>query len=123
MLPYRDEANELTLLRLRQFPLYSKTEPPAALKDHFKEEVFKKSQTYGKDKAKFSLISGLFKQVVDSILMQFGLVAWSWKAGGWIVGKLGYGPEFEVRVLVVDFLRRVMEGGEHTPRSGYVRGV
>ena len=99
MLPYRNEANELTLPRLRQFPLYSKTEPPAALKDHFKEEVFKKSQTYGKDKAKFSLISGLFKQVVDSILMQFGLVAWSWKAGGWIVGKLGYGPEYEVSVL------------------------
>ncbi|KAM5531434.1 hypothetical protein V8D89_014891 [Ganoderma adspersum] len=83
-------------LLLRQFPLYSKTEPPAVLKDHFKDEVFKKSQTYGKDKAKFSLLSGLFKQVVDSILMQFGLVAWSWKAGGWIVGKLGYGPEYEI---------------------------
>ncbi|KAI1784835.1 peptidase family M48-domain-containing protein [Ganoderma leucocontextum] len=83
-------------LLLRQFPLYSKTEPPAALKDHFKEGVFKKSQTYGKDKAKFSLVSGLYKQVVDSILMQFGLVAWSWKAGGWIVGKLGYGPEYEI---------------------------
>ncbi|TBU22859.1 peptidase family M48-domain-containing protein [Dichomitus squalens] len=83
-------------LLLRQFPLYSKTEPPPVLKDHFKEEVFKKSQAYGKDKAKFSLLAGFYKQIVDSIFIHFGMVAWSWKAGGWIVGKFGYGPEYEI---------------------------
>ncbi|KAH9934007.1 peptidase family M48-domain-containing protein [Epithele typhae] len=83
-------------LLLRQYPLYSKTEPPPALADHFKPETFKKSQEYGKDKAKFSLISGLLKQVVDSVFIQLNLVAWCWIAGGWIVNKLGYGPEYEI---------------------------
>ena len=85
------------------------------MKEHFKADVFDKSQTYGKDKAKFSLISGLYKQVVDSILMQFGLVAWSWKAGGWTVGKLGYGPEYEVclRAHPVSFLHEVREHVVH----------
>ena len=82
--------------RLRQFPLYSKTAPPSALVPYFKPETFKKSQEYGRDKAKFSLVSGFFKQAVDSTFVQFGLMAWSWKAGGWIIGKLGYGSEYEV---------------------------
>lgn len=89
--------------RLRQFPLYSKEQPPPVLEAHFKAETFKKSQVYGKDKAKFSLVSGILKQVVDSAFMQFGLVAWSWSVGGWIVGKLGYGPEYEVSVSTVPF--------------------
>ena len=81
------------------------------LKDHFKEAVFKKSQAYGKDKAKFSLIAGFYKQIVDSIFIHFGMVAWSWKAGGWIVGKLGYGPEYEVcpYVLILLYARRNRE--------------
>ncbi|KAI0710875.1 peptidase family M48-domain-containing protein [Earliella scabrosa] len=83
-------------LLLRQFPLYSKEAPPPVLADHFKPEVFKKSQAYGKDKAKFSLVSGLYKQVIDSLAIHYGLVAWSWKAGGWIISKLGYGPEYEI---------------------------
>lgn len=83
-------------LRLRQFPLYSKTEPPPVLAEHFKPDTFVKSQAYGKDKAKFSLVSGLYKQVVDSAFLQYGLMAWSWKIGGNITALLGYGPEYEV---------------------------
>ncbi len=84
------------------------------LKEHFKADVFNKSQTYGKDKAKFSLVSGLYKQVVDTILMQFGLVAWSWTAGGWIVGKLGYGSEYEVCLNVYHLSRKVRIYVAHT---------
>ncbi|KAI0821770.1 peptidase family M48-domain-containing protein [Trametes gibbosa] len=83
-------------LLLRQFPLYSKTEPPPVLADHFKPETFKKSQAYGKDKAKFSLVSGIYKQIVDSMFLQYGLMAWSWKTGGKITALLGYGPEYEI---------------------------
>ncbi len=85
--------------RLRQFPLCSKTEPPPVLAEHFKPDTFVKSQAYGKDKAKFSLVSGLYKQVVDSAFLQYGLMAWSWKIGGSITALLGYGPEYEVRGL------------------------
>ncbi|KAI0700811.1 peptidase family M48-domain-containing protein [Cerioporus squamosus] len=83
-------------LLLRQFPLYSKEAPPPVLADHFKPETFKKSQVYGKDKAVFSLIAGLYKQVVDSLFIHYGLVAWSWNVGGRIISKLGYGPEYEI---------------------------
>ncbi|KAI0631482.1 peptidase family M48-domain-containing protein [Trametes polyzona] len=83
-------------LLLRQFPLYSKTEPPPVLADHFKPETFKKSQAYGRDKARFSLISGLYKQVVDSLFLQYGLMAWSWQTGGKLIALLGYGPEYEI---------------------------
>lgn len=81
---------------MRQFPLYRKEAPPPVLADHFKPETFKKSQVYGKDKAVFSLVAGLYKQVVDSLFIHYGLVAWSWQFGGRIVAKLGYGPEYEV---------------------------
>jgi len=83
-------------LLLRQFPLYSKTEPPAVLKEHFNDGTFKKSQAYGKDKAKFSLYSGLFRQVLDSALLHYGVYAWSWDIAGSIRSTIGYGPEHEI---------------------------
>ncbi|EAU83492.1 metalloendopeptidase [Coprinopsis cinerea okayama7 len=80
-------------LLLRQYPLYSKTAPPPALKDSFEPGQFEKSQAYGKDKAKFALFSGLYKQLVDSLLLQFGFYAWAWRISGVLlsaVGKEGY---------------------------------
>ena len=82
--------------RIRQYPLYSKTEPPPVLKDHFSQEVFDKSQKYGKDKAKFALASGLYRQVVDSAMLQYGMYAWAWEAGGRFLTKVGYSTEHEV---------------------------
>jgi STE24 endopeptidase len=61
--------------------------------------VFEKSQNYGKDKAKFALFSGLFKQVLDSSMLQFGFYSWSWGASGALIGKFGFGPEYQVRRL------------------------
>jgi STE24 endopeptidase len=84
--------------RIRQYPLYSKKEPPASLKEHFEPGVFEKSQNYGKDKAKFALFSGLYKQILDSVMLQYGFYAWSWNAGGWLIAKGGYGPEYEVNL-------------------------
>lgn len=82
--------------RIRQYPLYNKMAPPDVLTAHFKGDTFAKSQRYGKDKAKFSIVSGLLKQAIDSALIQYGLYAWSWTLGGVIIAKLGYGPEYQV---------------------------
>ena len=90
----------LTLQSFRQYPLYSKTKPPVVLKEHFKDDTFKKSQEYGKDKAKFSLCNGLFKQALDSVLLHYGVYAWSWGVAGGIRSTLGYGPEYEVSWLI-----------------------
>ena len=86
-------------LLLRQYPLYSKTEPPAVLANHFKGDVFYRSQNYGKDKAKFALVTGLYKQILDSVMLQFGVYAWSWHVAGRCLARFGYGPEYEVSIL------------------------
>ncbi|KAJ7747642.1 peptidase family M48-domain-containing protein [Mycena maculata] len=83
-------------LLLRQYPLYSKTEPPAALANHISAADFEKSQKYGKDKAKFALFSGFYKQILDSTMLHFGFYAWSWNFTGLIMARFGYGTEYEV---------------------------
>ncbi|KAF7795939.1 hypothetical protein EIP86_007106 [Pleurotus ostreatoroseus] len=83
-------------LLLRQYPLYSKTVPPRALADHFTPEIFKASQEYGKDKAKFAFVSGIYKQAVDSVFLQYGMYAWAWSTAGSILGKFGYDAKYEI---------------------------
>ncbi|KAG6833348.1 hypothetical protein H0H87_008524 [Tephrocybe sp. NHM501043] len=90
-----------TYLLLRQYPLYSKTEPPPVLAEHFEGNTFKKSQEYGRDKAKFALVSGLLKQCLDSALLQFGFYAWSWGAAGRLLALVDYGSEYEILQSIV----------------------
>ncbi|KAA1475322.1 hypothetical protein DENSPDRAFT_932277 [Dentipellis sp. KUC8613] len=89
-------------LLLRQFPLYNKTAPPAVLADHFTPEVFEKSQKYGKHKAKFSLVSGLYRQVLDTVQIQSGLYyPWAWRVAGEALQKFGYGPEYQITQSII----------------------
>ncbi|PBK63696.1 hypothetical protein ARMSODRAFT_919335 [Armillaria solidipes] len=83
-------------LLLRQYPLYSKKEPPPALAPHLGADVFEKSQKYGKEKAQVALFSKLYSQVLDSVLLQFGFYAWCWDASGRILARVGYGSEYEI---------------------------
>ncbi|EGN97642.1 hypothetical protein SERLA73DRAFT_169922 [Serpula lacrymans var. lacrymans S7.3] len=83
-------------LLLRQYPLYSKTEPPTVLAGHFSPDAFEKSQKYGKDKAKFSLFAGLFKQCLDSAMIQFGFYNWAWDVARQVLASFGYGTEYEI---------------------------
>ena len=59
--------------------------------------MFTKSQAYGKDKAQYALISGLYKQIVESALLHYGVYAWAWDVAGKVIGKFGYTEEYEVR--------------------------
>ncbi|THH19549.1 hypothetical protein EW146_g1633 [Bondarzewia mesenterica] len=89
-------------LLLRQYPLYSKTAPPALLADHFKPDSFEKSQKYGRDKAKFSLFAGLYRQIWDTIQIQSGLYyPWAWTFAGRALQKFGYGPEYQISQSIV----------------------
>jgi len=85
-----------TLCSIRQYPLYSKPSPPPSLAAHFSDGEFRKSQNYGRDKAKFALVSGLYKQLVDSLMLQFGLYAWAWRTSGCFLAKFGCGGEYQV---------------------------
>jgi len=85
------------IFSLRQYPLYSKPAPPAVLADHFKPESFEKSQKYGKHKAKYSIVSGLYRQFIDTLQIASGLYyPWAWSASGQLLGLAGYGPEYLV---------------------------
>ncbi|KAI0265446.1 metalloendopeptidase [Gloeopeniophorella convolvens] len=89
-------------LLLRQYPLYSKPAPPSVLAEHFTTEVFDKSQKYGKHKAKFSLFSGLYKQLLDTLQLASGVYyPWVWKASGQLLGLAGYGPEYQISQSVL----------------------
>ena len=66
------------------------------LENHFDTAVFSKSQNYGRDKAKFALITGLVKQVIASAFIFTGFYACTWDLGGKVTGYFGYGPEYEV---------------------------
>ncbi|KAL6303623.1 peptidase family M48-domain-containing protein [Sparassis latifolia] len=96
-------------LLLRQYPLYSKKAPPPSLADHFTADVFAKSQAYGKDKARYQLVSGLYHQAVQSATIQYGLFPWTWEVGGRLLKFGGYGPEHKILhsiafVLVLSFV-------------------
>jgi CAAX prenyl protease-like protein len=82
---------------LRQYPLFSKSSPPAVLADHFTSQAFEKSQKYGKHKAKFSIVSGLYKQFIDTLqLASCFYYPWAWRASGQLLGLTGYGSEYLV---------------------------
>ncbi|KAL0564470.1 zinc metalloprotease [Marasmius crinis-equi] len=107
-------------LLLRQYPLYSKTEPPEALKKYISAEDFEKSQKYGKDKAKFALFSKLFNQCLDSAMLQYGFYAWCWNAAGQILDKFGYGGEYEIlQSIVFSFLMYLLSSLPTLPLSVY----
>lgn len=89
-------CNKVHSIRLRQYPLYYKTAPPSVLSSHFNQETFEKSQNYGRDKAKFSLFAGLFKQSLDSLLLHVGVYTWAWSMAGNALAKFGYDSEYEV---------------------------
>jgi len=83
-------------LTWRQYPNYSKKEPPAALKEHFDPETFEKSQIYGKDKAKFGIFKGLVGQGIDTAIIYYGAYAYLWQVAGNLIARFGYGTEYEI---------------------------
>ncbi|KAF8321210.1 hypothetical protein DL93DRAFT_2051713 [Clavulina sp. PMI_390] len=80
-----------TYLTLRQFSMYKKKSPPDALAHKFTPDVFEKSQTYGRDKAIFSLWSSAYDQALELLLLHFDAQAWAWTVAGNFLVKRGYG--------------------------------
>ncbi|KAK0739620.1 peptidase family M48-domain-containing protein [Apiosordaria backusii] len=68
------------VLGIRQYRVLQKTKPPAVLQHEVTQEVFDKSQAYGRAKAKFSLINGLYGQIQNFAFYHFDILPklWSW---------------------------------------------
>ena len=66
----------------------------ALLKSHFKEDQFKKSQDYAKDKANFSLIKGLYSQIKQTYFIVAFLTPFLWVYSKDLAAIYGFEGEY-----------------------------
>jgi STE24 endopeptidase len=83
----------------RQYKYYSKKEAPPNLKAHVPHEKFEKSQAYGKDKANFQFFKTFYSQIWDSLFLYYGGFALCWQWGGYLIGMVGYGRDYQVGIF------------------------
>jgi STE24 endopeptidase len=69
-----------SFLGFRQYRVLQRTKPPKVLEHEVSQEVFDKSQAYGRAKAKFSALNGLYGQIQNIAIYHFDLLPklWSW---------------------------------------------
>ncbi|SNX87339.1 probable zinc metallo-protease [Melanopsichium pennsylvanicum] len=100
-----------TFLSLRQYRLYSLDTPPATLASHVDLSTFKKSQVYGRDKARFGFFSSAASQFISVALVYYDVYAWSWTISGNILTSFGQNdseiPRSIVWMMIMFVLREV----------------
>ncbi|KAK5943326.1 zinc metalloprotease [Knufia obscura] len=80
-----------SLLSLRQYQVLKRTKPPKALEDEVTQDVFDKSQAYGRAKAKFGFVSNLYSLLTNIGIYQFDLLPKLWELSGTWLAQ--YAPE------------------------------
>ncbi|OAA54305.1 prenyl protease ste24 [Niveomyces insectorum RCEF 264] len=67
-------------LSLRQYQVLKQTKAPKVLQHEVSQEVFDKSQAYGRAKAKFELVNGIWNQLQNLAFFQYDLLPklWAW---------------------------------------------
>lgn len=69
-------------LSLRQYQVLKQTKPPKALQGEVSQEVFDKSQAYGRAKAKFGFVSGLYSQIQNYGIIYYDVLPKLWALTG-----------------------------------------
>jgi len=93
------------LLSLRQYQVLQKTKPPKTLEDEITQDVFDKSQSYGRAKAKFGFISGLYSQIQNLLFIQYDVLPKLWSLTGiWLARYLPARFSGEISHSVLFFL-------------------
>ncbi|SPN98980.1 probable zinc metallo-protease [Cephalotrichum gorgonifer] len=69
-----------TFLSLRQYRVLQRTKVPKVLEAEVSQEVYDKSQDYGRAKSRFSLVNGLWGQIQNVAFIHFDVLPkiWSW---------------------------------------------
>ncbi|WFD43081.1 Ste24 endopeptidase [Malassezia psittaci] len=67
-----------TYIAVRQLRLYDMTTPPKALVPYVSMETFTKSQAYGRDKARFALVSDAVAHAYNLLAVYFDFYALAW---------------------------------------------
>ncbi|KAI9809838.1 MAG: hypothetical protein M1825_000271 [Sarcosagium campestre] len=71
-----------TFLSLRQYRVLKQTKPPKALQGEVSQEVFDKSQAYGRAKAKFGFVSSLYGQLQNLAIIYGDVLPKLWALTG-----------------------------------------
>ncbi|CAG8957935.1 hypothetical protein HYFRA_00000276 [Hymenoscyphus fraxineus] len=79
-----------SFLSLRQYQVLKKTAPPKVLKNEVSQDVFDKSQAYGRAKAKYTLFSGLYGQIQNTAFIYYDVLPKLWAVAGSFL--LSYAP-------------------------------
>lgn len=73
-------------LSLRQYKVLKQKHPPKVLQKEISQEVFDKSQAYGRAKAKFGFVSGLIGQVQNIAFIYYDVLPKLWAlTGSWLL--------------------------------------
>ena len=81
-----------TYVSWRQYRMYSRTAPPPALAGHVSADDFRKSQRYGRDKMRFSMVSDAVMHVVSLVSVNYNASAHMWGWGGELLRWLRVAP-------------------------------
>ncbi|KAF7558061.1 hypothetical protein G7046_g5891 [Stylonectria norvegica] len=105
-----------SFLTMRQYRVLKKTTPPAVLSKEVSQEVFDKSQAYGRAKAKYEIISGAWSQIQNIAFIQYDVLPklWSWTgdlllrwAPARFTGEISHSIVFVLGFLVLSQLLRL----------------
>jgi STE24 endopeptidase len=94
-----------SFLTLRQYRVLQKPNPPAVLAKEVDTTTFDKSQDYNRAKARYSLVSGLYSQLVNFAFIQYDVLPKLWSFAGDLI--LRYAParfSGEISQSIVFFL-------------------
>ncbi|EME39248.1 hypothetical protein DOTSEDRAFT_75093 [Dothistroma septosporum NZE10] len=78
-------------LLYRQYRVLHRKTVPAQLKQEVDQKTFDKSQAYGRSKAQYTFVEGLFGQVKNYVTIQYDWLPWLWSVAGGLT--LRYLPE------------------------------
>ncbi|CRG87993.1 STE24 endopeptidase [Talaromyces islandicus] len=87
-----------SFLSFRQYRVLQQTKPPKVLEGEVTQKVFDDSQTYGRAKAKFGFVSGLYGQLQNLAFIYYDFLPKIWSISGlaltqyfpsWFQGEIG----------------------------------
>ncbi|EXJ79374.1 STE24 endopeptidase [Capronia epimyces CBS 606.96] len=92
-------------LSLRQYRVLQRKKPPKTLEDEISQDVYDKSQAYGRAKLKFGFLSGLYSQIQNVLFIQYDILPKLWSLTGlWLSRYLPERFSGEISHSVLFFL-------------------
>ncbi|POS85932.1 putative CAAX prenyl protease 1 [Erysiphe pulchra] len=98
------------ILSIRQYKVLKQTRPPKVLQNEVSQEVFDKSQAYGRAKAKFGLVTGLLGQIQNTAFIYYDILPKLWSlTGSWLLrffpvrfsGEISHSIVFVLTFIVI----------------------